>query len=272
MLFGLYDLNSEFDVIPSAGLFLHASQGIGPEFSQSGVNGPSIFPTTSLGLRFKTSFTEQTYLMAAIWDGISGDPDNSKGTQVSFAEDDGYLTAIEVGLEQASPAEEDERANAKLALGFWRYSEKFEDTSDTDNFGDPKLRTNQGVYLLGEYALTRESNAPHQGLSVFARYGIANDDINPLASYLGFGLAYTGPFAHRDEDQIGLAIANAHTSDKYKDTTGADSQETAIELTYRAPINDWLTIQPDVQYIKDPGTNSSHDNALIVGLRVEVAL
>ncbi len=50
-LFGLFDLNSEFDVIETAGLFSNSSHGIGPDFSQSGANGPSIFPTTSLSLR-----------------------------------------------------------------------------------------------------------------------------------------------------------------------------------------------------------------------------
>jgi len=43
VLAGLYDLNSEFYRLQSAGLFLNSSFGIGPEFSQSGVGGPSIF-------------------------------------------------------------------------------------------------------------------------------------------------------------------------------------------------------------------------------------
>jgi porin len=48
---GLYDLNSEFDVIEAAALFLNPSHGIGPDFAQSGRNGPSIFPVTSLAIR-----------------------------------------------------------------------------------------------------------------------------------------------------------------------------------------------------------------------------
>ncbi|MDQ3482646.1 MAG: carbohydrate porin, partial [Pseudomonadota bacterium] len=48
---GLYDLNSEFDAIEAAALFLNPSHGIGPDFSQSGRNGPSIFPVTSLAIR-----------------------------------------------------------------------------------------------------------------------------------------------------------------------------------------------------------------------------
>ena len=44
---GLYDLNSEFDAIDTAGLFLLSSHGIGPDYSQTGLNGPSIFPVTT---------------------------------------------------------------------------------------------------------------------------------------------------------------------------------------------------------------------------------
>jgi porin len=36
VLAGLYDLNSEFDVIESAGLFLNSSHGIGADYSQTG--------------------------------------------------------------------------------------------------------------------------------------------------------------------------------------------------------------------------------------------
>jgi porin len=51
VLGGIYDLNTEFYRLQAAGLFLNSSFGIGPEFSQSGVEGPSIFPRTAVGAR-----------------------------------------------------------------------------------------------------------------------------------------------------------------------------------------------------------------------------
>lgn len=51
VLAGLYDVNSEFDRTQSGGLFLNSAFGIGPEFAQTGVDGPSIFPRTALGAR-----------------------------------------------------------------------------------------------------------------------------------------------------------------------------------------------------------------------------
>ena len=51
--------------------------------------------------------------------------------------------------------------------------------------------------------------------------------------------------------------------------TPMHSRETTIELTYRAPLTDWLTIQPDLQYVMHPGFDRSLDDALVIGLRVE---
>jgi len=52
-LVGRYDLNTEFYHVHTADLFLNASFGMGPEFSQSGNGGPSVFPNTSVGGRFE---------------------------------------------------------------------------------------------------------------------------------------------------------------------------------------------------------------------------
>src|SRR5262249_52916013 len=51
ILVGRYDLGMEFYRLQSATLFVNSSFGVGPEFSQSGQGGPSIFPNTSLGAR-----------------------------------------------------------------------------------------------------------------------------------------------------------------------------------------------------------------------------
>src|SRR3546814_14116465 len=47
---GLYDLNSEFDALDTAGFFVSSTHGIGTDFAQSGRNGPPLFPATSLEL------------------------------------------------------------------------------------------------------------------------------------------------------------------------------------------------------------------------------
>src|SRR2546427_5351408 len=92
-LFGRYDLNSEFYRLQSAGLFLNSSFGIGPEFSQSGVEGPSIFPNTSVGGRFEIKPLDQIVLRTAVLDGVPVErPDGSRKV---FAKGDGVLVVTE---------------------------------------------------------------------------------------------------------------------------------------------------------------------------------
>lgn len=72
ILAGLHDLNSEFYVTDTSGLFINPTYGIGTEMAATGDNGPSIFPYTSLGVRIKATPSENTYVMGAIYDGVPG--------------------------------------------------------------------------------------------------------------------------------------------------------------------------------------------------------
>src|SRR5207244_167478 len=96
VLVGRYDLNSEFYRLQSATLFLNSSFGVGPEFSQSGRGGPSIFPDTSVGVRLAFKPTRDVVFRAAVLDGAPVDrPD---GTQRVFAKGDGVLLVGEAAF------------------------------------------------------------------------------------------------------------------------------------------------------------------------------
>lgn len=66
---GLYDLNSEFDALDSSAFFIGSAHGIGTDFAQSGENGPSIFPWTSLAARVEVRPKEGWAIRVAVLDG-----------------------------------------------------------------------------------------------------------------------------------------------------------------------------------------------------------
>ena len=90
------------------------------------------------------------------------------------------------------------------------------------------------------------------------------------------GLLYQGLFDGRDDDTAGLAVTTSHASSKYRDSqlilgNTTDSSETVIEITYRAQLQPWLSVQPMVQRIINPNMDTVLRDAWVVGMRLEVA-
>jgi porin len=263
VLFGLYDLNSEFDVLESAGLFMNGAHGIGAEVSQAGLNGPSIFPITGLALRFESKISEKwRYRIAAI-DGVPGDPEKPDRTTIDLSSDDGALIIGEL---------ERNAGRSRLLVGAWTYTANF----DNVPFDDPAIPSsrdngNAGLYVRGESVLFDEASK----LSAFWRIGVAEGDFNVFASYVSAGINWQGIIASRPDDLFGFAIERADASSTLRDVGSDfgldfDTHETALELTYRAPVSKRLTLQPNIQYVINPGLDPTLGNALVVGIRFEI--
>ena len=265
---GLYDLNSEFDTTNVGSLSLLSSHGIGPEFGQSGRNGPSIFPYTSLAIRGEYKLGDEVTVRAAVLDGVPDDPDWPKRTAIRLGGGDGALAVAEVDYVGAP---------ANVTVGYWRYTARFEPWSSMDSGRGG--RGNQGAYVVVERRLTRPHPAlsdGKRGLAGFAQAGVSDPRYNRIDRYVGGGLVYTGVIAS-DEDRVGVTFAHAVFSDGYRrlQLTGGvrvGPSETVVELTYRRSVARFLTVQPDVQYVIHPSGGRTLRDALAIGLRLEVGI
>ncbi len=250
--FGLYDLNSEFDAVDSAGLFLNGSHGIVPTYSQTGERGPSVFPFTSLSARLQWEIDNENIIRYALLDAVPDDPANPSATAIKLSSREGVLHAIEYTREFSGAL--------RLGLGAFSYSAEFESLYETDAWGNPVRRGgNAGWYGFAE-GMPYADAANRRTASVFVRYGTANGALNPFESYLGAGT----------DDQIGFSLAMARCGEDFRAATSARSHETAIELTYLVQIHDRLRIQPDIQYVINPGADRTIENALVLGIRLEL--
>lgn len=291
LLLGIYDLNSEFYRLSAAGLFLNSSFGIGPEFAQSGVEGPSIFPRTSAGLRLAVKPSENTVLRAAVLDGVPVARPN--GSHAAFRGGDGLLMvgefawlsrSAEAGMPPTAMRERIGRFSSlapyddKLAVGAWRYTGRYPDLSVTDAAGDPLMRRgSSGIYALGEKLLIGGDAGSGPRLSAFVQAGLADARTNRFASYAGAGIVGSGWGGMKDADQFGLSVAHARNGSHYlnaQDLLALPSPyraETTIELSYLTQVSKHLTVQPDLQYVVHPGTSPSLANAWVFQLRFELA-
>ena len=287
VLAGRYDLNSEFYRLQSAGLFVNSSFGIGPELAQSGAEGPSIFPNTSVGalLAFKSS--PNAVLRVAVLDGVP--VYRAHGVARLFAPGDGALLVGEVAILErpdSGGAPHNPRFRVgrglarpytgKVAVGAWYYTARFPDLADTLSTGDAvQHRGSRGAYVIADRIFWSAKHGGPASLSAFAQLGLGDSRVDRIGGYAGGGFTFTAPIASRAHDELGLAIASARTGSQYERlqiASGAPaSSETTVELTYLAPFGSWLAVQPDLQYVSHPGNAPGARYALVPGLRVALS-
>jgi carbohydrate-selective porin OprB len=56
------------------------------------------------------------------------------------------------------------------------------------------------------------------------------------------------------------------------ETTGESayfSAETTFEITYSARVLDWLSVQPDIQYVQQPNMDINIKDAMLFGIRLQ---
>ena len=49
-----------------------------------------------------------------------------------------------------------------------------------------------------------------------------------------------------------------------------DRREVLVGLTQLLPLTPWASVQLDAQYIGNPGTDPTVDDALVIGLRFQI--
>lgn len=258
---GLIDLNAEFDVQEVGGLFLHGSHGMGPDYSQSGVNGPSAYPFTSVGGILRMDGDEWTVRVAA-FDPVAGGLSDPSDTVFRLPGEKGLLLAAEGSL-QIAPS-------LGVKLGAWTYTSRFDALNENASDGSPlRFRKSRGAYGMIEGRIAGEGAGAING---WLRAGIANDRVNPIGSYIGGGLTYGS-----DGSIFGLAVAHARLGDPAMAASLAAGEtprrsETAFELTYAFNIHERVSVQPDVQYIVNPAWRADRKDALVLGLRLGFSL
>ncbi|OGA15233.1 MAG: hypothetical protein A3G25_16635 [Betaproteobacteria bacterium RIFCSPLOWO2_12_FULL_63_13] len=276
VLAGLYPIDSEFQAVESAAMFVQPPYGAAPDVALT--RGPSIFNNPAFGVRAKWAAEPGPYAMAAVLDGIPGDPDHPKGTHIRFRAGDGTMHIAEIGYRSpvapGIPAAATGEFFGKYALGHWRYSAKVNDLVDMNPSGVPELRRSSGWYALAERMLWRWKAG---NLAGFIRFGATDGDSTAIDHYYNVGVRVRGLLPGRPEDACGLAHTRGNIGDKFRirqaaagiDATAAES---ATEVTCRIQANNWLAVQPVLQWYRNPGADRAVPDAKVIGVRLVLSL
>ena len=192
-------------------------------------------------------------------------------------------------------------------IGAWYDSERFADER-YDTQGVPLANpASNGVpanhhgdfslYAVADQMLWRNKEEPNRTLNVFARVmGAPQTDRNLIAFSMNAGLVLHEPFRYRPDDTFGLGMGYVRVSSQVAgyerdlDSYAALAQsglfvpiqsgETYIEATYQRQIRPWWQLQPDIQYVINPGAGIADPaapthvlrNELVIGIRTNILL
>lgn len=258
---GKIDANADFNVAQYSAEFLHSSAGMSPT-----VLGMPSYPDAAMGAQLIFD-GERYYLGGGIFDGAAqeGISTGDKGPATFIGKPSDLFLVLEGGPKWKLNGG---TLPGKLGVGVWHHTGTF------DRFDGGTERGTSGLYLQASqliYSETGDNNDGCQGIGVFCRYGWADANVSVIEHHIGCGIAWTGALPTRDHDSFGLGINTALLSQE--DGAGVDRRaETSVELFYKIQVMPWLYVQPDVQYIVNPGGVSDNQDALLATVRLMVNL
>jgi porin len=144
-------------------------------------------------------------------------------------------------------------------------------------FGTEETATNSyGFYWHADQMIFRERPGSDQGLTLWSAFVLSpQQNIAKLPFQFNGGLAYKGLVPTRDEDQTVFGIVYGKFSRNYarsvNETGGGYPQyEMVLELGYRVQLTKFAYVQPDLQWVINPGGTGNIPNALVLGAQMGV--
>ena len=118
--------------------------------------------------------------------------------------------------------------------------------------------------------------------------GTPQPDRNLVDFALNLGVTVHEPLPGRNDDTFGVGLGYAHVTSRVADldrdiarVTGAftpiQSGETFVEITYQFQVTPWWQVQPDFQYVFNPGGGVANragtakvGNEAVLGVRTNI--
>lgn len=299
---GQQSIDQEFISSEYSGLFVNTMAGWPTVPSYDLFAGGPAYPLSSLGMRLRVKPTTNITVLAGVFDdnppggSFSNDPQSNDASGTLFNLNTGALFIAEGQFETRWVL----GLPGTYKLGFWYDQASFPDQAyDTRGFfltdpagnGVPAMHPhNYSIYAVADQTVWEAPGGKARTLNAFLRLMGAPPDRNLISFCANGGLTITDPLPGRQNDTAGIDVDFAAISSRaaaldrasnYLLGTSAPirSTETLIELTYQAQLTPWLQVQPDLQYVINPGggvanpDNASQrvQNELVIGARTTIA-
>ncbi|MDE8344737.1 MAG: carbohydrate porin [Acidocella sp.] len=242
--FGAQSIDNEFIVSQYSGLFVNTMAGWPMLPSADLYGGGPAYPLAALGIRLRAAMSSHATALIGVFDDNPGggmftdDAQTLDENGTRFNLNTGALFIAELQV-TATPFA---HLPGTYKAGLWYDTATFPD----QRFGNAlPHHGNVSLYGVIDQTIWRSATDTARKLNFFARVMAAPAAQNLIDRSINGGLTLASPLPGRDSDQAGLDIGIAHVS--------AGNAEALFELTYQAQATPWLVLQPDLQFIINPG-------------------
>jgi porin len=295
---GQQAIDQEFILSKESALFLNTAMGWPALPSADLFAGGPAFPLSSLGVRFRAQPTGAVTVLAGVFqDNPPGGPFNDDsqlrgstrwGGNFNLRTGALFIAEVQYVLNQPADGDMDHGGGSEglpgtYKLGAWfdtaafpnqRYDTMGVPLASPASNGIPRMNLrNASIYGLFDQMVWRPDPDSSRAVSVFARAMGGPDDRNLISFSANAGVTLKAPLPRRDDDTfgVGFGVANISSSasgfDRDTNFYGTApfpvpvrSVETFLEVTYQIQVTPWLQIQPDFQYIFNPGGGIANPN------------
>ena len=293
--FGQLAADTEFMYADSAGAFIASTFGWTTLSSDNLPFGGPIYPFASPGVRVSVSPNDRLTLMTAVYDddpigdcAEDLDPGQCNKYGLEFRLDDPPLLLSEADYSY----NQDGARPGIIKVGGWYDFGKFDDQRFDVNGGlqgvtggDPRVRDGTyGIYGIIDQVIYMAPGGDGGNVSVFARVIGSPSDRNQVNAYFDTGVVFTGMVSSRPNDVLGVGIAYTGISDEASDFDSDSGlsiirdYEVLLEVSYTFEIMPGWAMQPDFQYIWNPGGSVPDDpgaraikDVMVLGARSTVS-
>lgn len=144
-------------------------------------------------------------------------------------------------------------------------------------FGDPdRAKGAYGFYWHADQMVYQEAPGSDQGLTLWTAFVYSpQQNIAKVPFEANAGVVYKGLIPTRDDDYTVFGIVYGNFSRNYARNQdnmgdGYPRYELVLEGNYKIQLNKFAFVQPDVQYVINPGGTGNLGNALVLGAQMGV--
>ena len=276
---GQQSVDQEFITSQNSATFMNTMFGWPalPSYDLNG-GGPA-YPLSSPGVRLRVVPNGAVTVLAGVFDDDPGggafgtDSQALDASGARFSLRDGTLAMTEIQYAVNQPAVGDTTSSqtstglpGTYKLGFWYDSGTFPNYET-----GTEVRGDYSIYAVADQMIWRPDPQSTQSLNFFTRLmGSPRSDRNFVDLAINAGFTLKAPFKGRDSDTAGLAYGYTRVgADAAVASIPTRSAEQYAELTYQYQAAGWWVLQPDFQYIFNPGGGVENPDTLTTKIRDE---